>query len=475
MINLKTKSPNILVIGDLILDHYLFGSCNRISPEAPVQIVNIDQENISLGGAGNVVKNLHALGAIIDVISVIGDCETSRDLSLLLTENKINTSHLIFQKGRISSKKSRIISSHQQVVRYDVENTEEITKDTQEKIIKKFKLLVSNYDLILLSDYGKGVLTHFLTQSIIQIANKHNIKTLIDPKGSDYSKYNGAYLLTPNKKEASEATKIDIIDKTTLKHAIKTLKDKCNLKVSLITLSEEGVATYTNKLKIYPTSAREVFDVTGAGDTILASLGYAISIGMKINNAVKFSNLAAGIVVRKMGAATASLNEIIEYDSKLNKSSHSNYIKSLEEINSICNDLKLRDKKIVFTNGCFDILHIGHVKYLEEAKNLGDTLIVGVNSDNSVKKLKGNHRPINSDKDRAFILSSLEVVDYVIIFNEDTPLELIKKIKPNILVKGGDYANQKVVGENIADELKIIKFIEGMSTSKLINKIRKAN
>ena len=472
MIDLQNKSPKILVVGDLMIDHYLWGSSERISPEAPVPVVNVDSESTVLGGAGNVINNLNALGAVVDIISVIGECETSKELKDLLCDTKIETQYLITQKNRVTSKKSRIIAAQQQVVRYDRESTSDINNKSQVAILKLFKKIVNNYDVVLLSDYGKGVLTFELTQSLISIANENKKKLLVDPKGLDYSKYKGAYLLTPNKKEASEATNIIIKDNESLTESIRILKDQIDLTVSLITLSEKGVAIFDNELRIHPTAAREVFDVTGAGDTLLASLGFALSCNKNIDEAIKFANLASGVVVGKIGSATATLNEIIEYESSLNKYTSDEHIKTWDEISSIIGELKNNNKKIVFTNGCFDILHIGHIKYLEKAKDFGDILILGLNSDDSTHRLKGKNRPINTQDDRAYILASLEVVNYVVIFNEDTPLDLIKLIKPDVLVKGGDYEGKEVVGQDIAKELKLVQYIDAKSTSKTIKKIR---
>ena len=472
MIDLQNKNPNILVVGDLMIDHYLWGSCERISPEAPVQVVNVNNESTVLGGAGNVINNLNALGAKVDVISVIGECKASEELKKLLTDIEVNTQYLITQKNRVTSRKSRIIAEHQQIVRYDRESIDEINSKSQITILEFFKAIVDNYDVILLSDYGKGVLTFELTQSLINIANKYEKKLLVDPKGQNFSKYKGAYLLTPNKKEASEATHIVIKDNESLTQAIKNIKEQYSLEVSIITLSEQGVAIFDNKLRIHPTEVIEVFDVTGAGDTILASLGFALSCNKNIDEAVKFANLASGVVVGKIGSATATLNEIIEYESSLNKSNSDQHIKNWDEISSIVNELKNKDKKIIFTNGCFDILHIGHIKYLEKAKSFGDILILGLNSDESIRRLKGKNRPINTQDDRAYILASLEVVDYLVIFEEDTPFELIKLIKPDVLVKGGDYEGKEVVGQDIAKELKLIQFINGKSTTNTIKRIQ---
>jgi len=474
MIELQQKSPKLLVVGDLMIDHYLWGACERISPEAPVQVVNINNESSVLGGAGNVINNLRALGAQVDVISVVGGCEISDELKILLKNINVSTQHLITQKDRITSKKSRIIAAQQQVVRYDRESSDEISAESQKSILDTFTNIITNYDGVLLSDYGKGVLTSELTQSLISIANKNNKKVLVDPKGLDYSKYKGAYLLTPNKKEASEATQVNIKDDASLAQAITQLKTECDLDVSLITLSEQGVAIYDDRLRTHPTVAREVYDVTGAGDTVLASLGFALACGVDIDDAVEFSNLAAGVVVGKIGSATATLNEIIEYESSLNKSTSDEHIKTLSDITTLSEELKARNKKIIFTNGCFDILHAGHVRYLETAKSYGDVLILGLNSDRSVKALKGENRPINTQLDRAYILAALEAVDYVVVFDEDTPYNLIKAVQPHTLVKGGDYEGKEVVGQDIADELKLVQFVDGKSTTKTIEKIQKS-
>ena len=314
----------------------------------------------------------------------------------------------------------------------------------------------------------------YLVYSLIQ-QKKYNKKVLVDSKGIDYLKYKGAFLLTPNKKEASIATNINILDEASLTDAIVKLKSMCNLDISLITLSENGIAIYDRKLRTLPTAAKEVFDVTGAGDTVLASLGFAIACGYSIDESVAFSNLAGGVVVGKIGSATATINEIIEYESSLNKSSSDKHIKNRVEIANLSQKLKLKGKKIVFTNGCFDLLHAGHISFLETAKSFGDVLILGLNSDRSVTALKGKERPINIQADRAYILAALEVVDYVVIFDEDTPYELIKSIKPHTLVKGGDYKGKEVVGQDIADELKLVKFVNGKSSTQTIEKIKQHN
>jgi D-beta-D-heptose 7-phosphate kinase/D-beta-D-heptose 1-phosphate adenosyltransferase len=462
---------SILVIGDLMLDRYLWGVCERISPEAPVQVVDITKETTTLGGAGNVISNLQAFGCDVGVISVVGDDDVALQIQSLLEGVE---QYLITQSDRKTSQKSRIIASHQQVVRYDKESKEDISSSSKEQIITIFKKIVKSYDIVLLSDYGKGVLTTSLTRQMIAIAKKDNIRILVDPKGKDYSKYKGAYLVTPNKKEAQEATGTTISDKQTLQKALIQLENIVS--VPLITLSEDGIALLQDgKLFQKPTVAREVYDVTGAGDTVIASIAYSLANGNGIVDAIEFANLAAGVVVGKLGSATATLDEISEYQSSLHKSPIESHIKSFEEIATVVQRLKNQKKKIVFTNGCFDILHRGHVAYLDIAKSFGDVLILGLNADSSVKRLKGESRPINTQEDRAFILAALESVDYVVIFDEDTPYNLISLIEPDILVKGGDYRGKEVVGSDIAREVKLVDFVDGKSTTKTIAKIQSSN
>lgn len=467
------KKPNVLVIGDLMIDHYLWGSCDRISPEAPVQVIDVKKETTVLGGAGNVISNLVSLGAKVNVMSVVGSDDTATQLKQMLDEQGAK-SFLIEQKGRKTSKKSRIMASHSQVVRYDHESKNDISFDSVKKLYSKLQEKINAYDIILLSDYGKGVLTNDFTKKIIEYANKNDVKVIVDPKGKDYSKYSGAYLLTPNKKEAELASGIEIENDDNLKEALQTIKDVANLEVSVITLSENGISILEDKeVIVKPTVAREVYDVTGAGDTVLASLGFALSLGQDIYSSVEFANLAAGVVVGKLGSATVSLDEIEEYQASLHKSSIELGIKTFKEVKKISARLREKGKKVVFTNGCFDILHKGHVSYLNTAKSFGDVLILGLNSDKSVRKLKGETRPINPEEDRAYILSALECVDYVVIFDEDTPYELISKVKPDILVKGADYEGKEVVGSDIAKETKLVEFINGKSTTSTIKKIRK--
>ena len=471
MDKIRNKKPKIAVIGDLMIDEYIWGSCERISPEAPVQIVSVNKESAVLGGAGNVLSNLAALDAKVSIYSVIGDDSNAPLLQSLIEALPLTQSTLIAEPSRVTTKKSRIIASGQQVLRYDDETTAAISLSSQVLLIEALQKNLSKYDALLISDYGKGVVTPNLCRDLISQANALNIPVLVDPKGTDYSKYKGATLLTPNKKEAALASNIDIKDEASLSKALLYFKDGIALQYAIITLSEDGIALLDNEVKNIPTVAREVFDVTGAGDTVLASLGVALASDMRIEEACRFANKAAAVVVAKVGSATATLNEIEEYEHSLNKGQARSKIKNFEQITRIAKRLREQKRKIVFTNGCFDILHRGHASYLEKAKALGDILILGLNSDESITRLKGESRPINNLEDRAFLLAALESVDYVVPFTEDTPYELIKLVQPHTLVKGADYKGKEVVGSDIADEVVLIAFVEGKSTSSMIKKI----
>ncbi len=471
MDRLRAYTPSILVVGDLMLDHYLWGKCERISPEAPVQVVDIEKESTVLGGAGNVVNNLVSLGANVTVLSVVGNDENGKELRTILETLGVREKGIVTQEGRKTSKKSRVVASHQQVVRFDSESKEDITQSSMKALLAQCEASIPAVDAILLSDYGKGVLTTEFTPQVIALAKKYQKPILVDPKGDDYHKYKEATLITPNKKEASLATKIIIKDDESLKKAGTLLKESLGLEYAIITLSEDGMAIFGEDCIKMPTVAREVYDVTGAGDTVLASLGYALSCGLSIQEAASFANKAAAVVVGKLGSATVTLDEVDAYSHSLQNASAESKIKTKAEIVHLLEAKK--NQKIIFTNGCFDILHVGHVKYLEMAKSFGDMLIVGLNSDDSIKRLKGESRPINSLEDRAYVLASLESVNFVVPFEEDTPFELISSIKPDILVKGADYEGKVVVGSEIAKEVRLVKFVEGKSTTKMIEKVQK--
>ncbi|WP_457599453.1 D-glycero-beta-D-manno-heptose-7-phosphate kinase [Hydrogenimonas sp.] len=469
----QNLAPRVMVVGDLMIDHYLWGKTERISPEAPVPVVDVQKETEVLGGAGNVVSNLVALGAKVRVASAIGEDANGRRLAGMLETLGVDTGALIFDRARKTTRKSRVIASHQQVIRFDSETRQEVEEETRRRLLEAVRQGLGRSDIVLLSDYGKGVLGEEVTQGVIGMAKEAGVKVLVDPKGRDYSKYRGATLVTPNKKEASEATGISIVDDRSLEEAGFRLKRELDLEMAMITLSEEGMAIFDRSMRTIPTVAREVYDVTGAGDTVLSTLGYVLACGGQIDEAARIANAAAAVVVGKLGSATATWDEIIEYETTLHESTTEHRIKSREALAKSVERLKNEGKRIVFTNGCFDILHLGHVRYLEKAKSFGDVLIVGVNSDASVRGLKGEDRPVNPEYDRAYLLAALDAVDYVTIFGEETPYELIRTLEPDVLVKGGDYEGKEVVGSDIAKEVRLVDFVEGKSTTKIIEKIGK--
>ena len=471
---LESKHPKILVVGDLMIDHYIWGSCERISPEAPVQVVDVKDESNRLGGACNVVHNLIALNAQVFVCGIVGNDDAGLWLGDKLESIGVDISYLFVDTSRPTTKKTRIVIANQQVLRVDRESKMPIDSDMQNDIINRLHAVLDEVDCVIISDYNKGLLSKEFTQFIITYAKEHSKPVLCDPKGQDYSKYRGATLLTPNKKEAQIATGITINDEYSLIRAGMALKNQCELDISLITLSEDGIGIFENDtMERIPTRAKEVYDVTGAGDTVIAALGFALSSGYNIIMAAEFANAAAAVVVGKVGSAVATHNEIVEYLHTQTANMQQHIESKIITQDSLPNVLKsLKGSKIVFTNGCFDILHRGHLTYLNHARELGDVLIVGLNDDSSIKALKGKSRPINILQERAFMLAGLECVSYVVSFSENTPLNLIKKILPDVLVKGGDYRGKEVVGSEFAKEVVLIDFVEGYSSSQIIENIK---
>ncbi|EAH5704490.1 D-glycero-beta-D-manno-heptose-7-phosphate kinase [Campylobacter coli] len=454
---LSDQNPKILIIGDFMVDNYTWCDCSRISPEAPVLVAKTLKEDKRLGGAANVYANLKSLGADVFALGVVGDDESGK----FLKENL--KGEFLIQKGRKTPFKNRIMAHNQQVLRLDEEDTSAIL--LEDELVELFNKRIENFKAVVLSDYAKGVLTPKVCKAFIQKANELNIPILIDPKGNDFGKYSGATLLTPNKKEALEVLKFENLEGENLEKGIKKLKEDFSLRYSIITLSEAGIALFDENLRIAPAKALEVYDVTGAGDSVIAVLAFCLASGVEIFKACEIANEAAAIVVSKIGSVSVSFDEM----KSLKRVGFEKKIKTKEELLKI---LEQSDKKIIFTNGCFDIVHFGHIKYLEKAKRLGDILIVGLNSDKSVKRLKGEDRPINSEFQRACMLAAFYFVDFVVIFDEDTPLELISFLKPDILVKGADYKDKLVVGSNLISRVELIDFEEGFSTSKIIEKIK---
>lgn len=457
----------IAVIGDFMLDHYFHGEAKRLSPEAPVPVVLVKEEKYLLGGAGNVVRNIKGFGAEVYAFGIIGnDQEGAKIINLLINEGVFVDS--IFQSdSHITTLKSRIVVDGHQIVRVDKEKLVESSLNLQKKVIDNLISIIHEVDVLVLSDYGKGMLNDNLLREIINLSNRKGVKVLVDPKGKDFTKYQGAYLVTPNKLEAILATGVEIFDKKTINTALTRLKDILQNENQIITLGSEGIAMLRDEyFSVFPAISKDVIDVTGAGDTVIASLAFQLALGKSLEESIIFSNKAASIVVQKKGAAVVTLGEI----EKLSiKDSLMKVFNNIDDFEEIYNEIRI-NKKVVFTNGCFDILHSGHVKYLKEAKLNGDLLIIGLNSDSSVRSLKGSKRPVNDQIDRAIILSALEFVDYIVIFNEETPINLLKKLKPDILVKGSDYNIQNVIGSEFATKTILIPFVEGKSTSDVIKK-----
>jgi len=472
-----------LVIGDVMLDHYIMGDVKRLSPEAPVPIVNINDNVYKIGGAGNVALNLAGLGINTFIVGEIGNDYSGEVLKDLFKENGISTKNLMKKKGATTTK-TRIMGGQQQMIRLDYEELS--TGPNQAELKKILKLISNGPSAIIISDYEKGFLSAPVLKKIIEAANKKCIPVLVDPKGRDLEKYRGATAITPNKKEAYLLSNLTDKDENFLDASLKKLIKKYNFNFIAMTQGELGIKHITNKkVEEFPTRASEqVFDVSGAGDTVIATLTACIIGNLPLKDSFELANLAAGIVIRQIGTMPIERNELlIELHSLTSINTIKKVIGSKDDlINEVATLRKnntnhnTQEKLIVgFTNGCFDILHAGHVTYLAKAKEQVDLLIVALNSDSSVRKIKGANRPIIGEADRALVLCALESVDSVILFDEATPLNLIKSIKPDVLFKGNDYTLKNVVG---AKEMKkwggkaiLIPVVEGKSTTKIIKKI----
>ncbi|MDB4470692.1 bifunctional D-glycero-beta-D-manno-heptose-7-phosphate kinase/D-glycero-beta-D-manno-heptose 1-phosphate adenylyltransferase HldE [Deltaproteobacteria bacterium] len=475
----KIANTKVLVVGDLILDKYIWGKTSRISPEAPVQVVEVERDELRLGGAGNVVNNLLSFGCQVSVASVVGADEDGQKLLDLLAQAEVDIAGIQQSLQRTTSRKSRVLASHQQMLRIDRESTEEISKQEQHLLLDYVSKQLPQVGAVLLSDYLKGVLVPELLQQIIALCSAEKIPVIVDPKGIDFSRYRGATLLTPNRREAEVATGIVINDDATLFKAGTALLNEQQLDALILTRSEEGMSLFSaeGSIEHLPTEAREVFDVSGAGDTVVAMIGAALAVGAELSVAARLANLAAGIAVGKLGTSTVTAVEIINDYARRNRQSD-NKILPRVELTVLLDSLRTEGKKVVFTNGCFDLLHAGHVKYLQQARNLGDLLVLGLNSDNSIRRLKGPKRPLLEEGERAQILAALDCIDYLTIFDEDTPLELLQQLRPQILVKGGDYLPDEVVGKQLVESyggrVELIQFVDGKSTSNIIDKVLSA-
>jgi D-beta-D-heptose 7-phosphate kinase/D-beta-D-heptose 1-phosphate adenosyltransferase len=466
-----------LVIGDLMLDRYLIGEVERISPEAPVPVVLLKQENERAGGAANVAANLSLLGINTVMAGVIGDDAEGRALLEMLQGLHISSSAIVRSHERPTVTKTRILGGHQQMMRLDKESRLAFSESEASALLEQVSQAIAQRpDVIILSDYAKGVLSNELCQAVIAQAKTLDIPVLVDPKGRDYTKYQGATALTPNKKETSEACGIDATDTDRLLQAAANLRDRLGLKFLAVTRGEEGISLLEQNETIHiPAAAKQVFDVSGAGDTVIATLAAGLVHGLSHRQAFALANIAAGIVVGKVGTVPVNREELLAELISQDSVEQADKICELDTLLGRVRQWRQQKKRIVFTNGCFDLLHAGHVTYLEAARKTGDKLILGLNTDRSVSALKGPSRPVIHEADRARVLAALEAVDAVILFDEDTPLKLIDAIRPDVIVKGSDYSEDQVVGgkevKSWGGKVALIDIVPGRSTSNIIEKL----
>lgn len=463
-------AANVLVVGDIMLDRYWYGATSRISPEAPVPVVKINSLEERVGGAGNVAMNITSLGGSTKLIGYTGVDDAANILNQQLTRQRVDCDFVAISTHPTITK-LRVLSRNQQLIRLDFE--EGFCGVDASEMLDKIKNALTSCKVMVLSDYAKGALSS--VQAMIQLAKSANIPVLIDPKGTDFERYRGATLLTPNMSEFEAVVGCcndddDIVEKGY------ELIERYDLKALLVTRSEKGMTLLQlgKPLVHLPTQAKEVFDVTGAGDTVIASLAASLAAGCSLEDSCYLANAAAGVVVGKLGTSTVSR---IELEDALRARAYQGFgVMTEDALQSEVRKARMRGEKIVMTNGCFDILHAGHVSYLSNARKLGDRLIVAVNSDESVKKLKGESRPINPLAQRMIVLGALESVDWVVSFTEETPQRLIADILPDVLVKGGDYKPEQIAGgkEVIAagGEVKVLNFEDGCSTTNIINAIK---
>ena len=467
----KFDAARVLVVGDVMLDRYWHGATSRISPEAPVPVVKVGNAEDSPGGAGNVALNLAALGAAATLVGLVGLDEAGEEL-----ETRLRAAGVLCDFEKVADKptitKLRIVSRHQQLIRLDFEEAFDIS--SAQAVNAKVAALLDGTDVVIVSDYNKGALA--AVSALITQARKQGVRVLVDPKGEDFTKYRGATLLTPNLHEFEQVmgaceSEEDLVAKGRL--LIKELE----LEALLVTRGEHGMSLIrANEAELHiPARARDVFDVTGAGDTVISVLGAALAAGAGLPEAVALSNIAAGLAVTRVGTVAVSGPELrreVQSDGGSDRG-----VMTREQLALVVADARAHGEKVAFTNGCFDIIHAGHVGYLQDARKCGDRLIVAINDDESVRRLKGEGRPINPIERRMAVVSGLESVDWVVSFAEDTPENLLTEVKPDCLVKGGDYGIEGVVGAEIVQqyggEVRVLSFLDNCSTSAIVEKIKK--
>jgi len=439
----------VLCIGDLILDRFVTGTVDRISPEAPIPVLRIQGENKMLGGAGNVAANLSALGSATRFISVIGTDEAGQATLALLVERALAEGcHVVSEAGRQTPVKTRFIAAHQQLLRADRETVAPISADSAAAVLAATRHNLAEVGSLVLSDYGKGVLPPTLVPQLIAAAREAGRPVIVDPKAQDFARYRGATVITPNRRELAAATGLPTNSDDEVVAAARTIIETCGIEAVVATRSEQGLSVVTAEGTVahLPAEAREVFDVSGAGDTVIATLAAALAAGVPLVDAARLANLAGGIVVGKVGTAVVHPSELqTALHHRQWRDSEAKVVTAHAALERIERWRRL-GRRIGFTNGCFDLLHPGHVSLLAQARAACDALVVGLNSDHSVRRLKGPTRPVQSETARAMVLASLASVDLVVIFDQDTPLELIRLLRPEVLVKGADYRLDQVVG-----------------------------
>lgn len=471
------SKKSVLVIGDVMLDRYLVGNASRISPEAPVPVVLLKKSENRAGGAANVAANLTGLGLKTSIVGCIGQDANGEILQNIIAQNNIQTDLLLQSDARPTVAKTRVMSGNQQIVRIDDESNALFSETESQTLLAKIEAaLAQKPSIVILSDYAKGVVSDEVCKTVISRCNTLNIPVIADPKGTDYRKYAGATALTPNKKETAEACGVAMHETEALLNAATQLKTQLNLKFLAVTRGEEGVSLLENsEITHIPATAKQVFDVSGAGDTVISTLAAGLAHGLNTFEALQLANIAAGIVVGKVGTVPVTRAELLKALAAEEGLTQADKICTPETLKFLVQGWRAAGQKIVFTNGCFDLLHAGHVTYLEAAKKTGDKLILGLNTDRSVSALKGPTRPVIHENDRARVLAALEAVDAVILFDEDTPLNLIHMVKPDVIVKGDDYTEDQVVGgfevKSWGGSVKLIPLVQGRSTSNIIKKM----
>lgn len=475
-------SPHILLVGDFMLDVYTYGDALRISPEAPVPVLKVTDTEYRCGGAGSVAANLNDLGAKTFCLGVIGEDPNGQKIKDELTKLGVDISGLLTVADRPTISKQRLIGlaqhrHRQQLMRIDEETTGPLADELNETLLRAYKEKLNKADIVCLQDYNKGLLSPDLCKQMIQIATKGKKRVLVDPcLTSDYSKYMSAIVITPNRREASTAAGFEIKTTEDARRASEKLLHDFELEAVVITLDKEGAYLKTNEIsELLPARPRSVYDVTGAGDMVLATLAIALAADCDYKTAVQLCNITAGIEVEKFGAATVSIEEIINEIVSQNRGKSG----KVRSIDSLVDELSWHHRQkttIVFTNGCFDVVHRGHTEFLKFCKSQGDIVVVGLNSDSSVQAIKGLGRPINNQYDRAAVLAALETVDYITVFDEPDPLSLIKQIRPDILVKGQDWAQKGVIGQEFVEsyggKVFLAPLVEGKSSTTTIEKMK---